>query len=225
MAQPARKHSKPASLSARAKVVWVSLLFAMTGVGGLLLALDDRPAPNTGGVTLTPLVATGTTSSIDQIFLTDNPLDKPRWTSIVIHHSGSLAGGPVSIAAQHTAQKLKGLGHHFVVGNGRGGEMTDGELHLGFRWMQQLPGAHAAGPRGPEFNQHAISICLVGDGNRQSFTPLQLARLNQLVDALRERFNIPADRVLLHSNIATGVKDPGKLFPEAALRERLSASR
>lgn len=221
-----RKAKSPATNTSphRTKVVWLSLMAAMTTVGGFLLLLDRQTAPRAEGVSLTPLVAAGTTSSIESIFTTDAPLASRRWTSIVIHHSGSLAGGPASIEAEHRALKLKGLGHHFVIGNGRGNEMIDGELHLGFRWLQQLPGAHVVGPQGDRYNQSSLSICLVGDGNRQKFTKAQLARLNQLVDALSTRFNIPANQVILHSDVAS-VKDPGINFPEAQFKARLAAGR
>ncbi|MBX9738062.1 MAG: peptidoglycan recognition protein family protein [Phycisphaerales bacterium] len=203
----------------RAKIVWLSLVASMTCVGGLLVMMDRSPAPRAGGISLTPLVAAGTTSSIDSIF-DAAPSAKPgRWNSIVIHHSGQLAGGPISLETAHRAQGLKGLGHHFVIGNGRGSEMSDGELHLGFRWIDQLPGAHAVGPKGDYYNQNALSICLVGDGNRQRFTKAQLARLNQLVEALRVKLAIPADRVLLSSDISS-VKSPGSLFPEAQFKAR-----
>ncbi len=218
------KSSASAGSSHRTKVVWASLLAAMTLVGGLLVMLDDRPAPRAAGISLTPLVATGTTSNIESIFNTDKPLATQRWNSIVIHHSKSVAGGPNSIEAEHRAQGLKGLGHHFIIGNGRGGEMADGELHVGFRWLSQLPGAHAVGPRGTELNNHALSICLVGDGSRQKFSRAQMARLNQLVEALCAKLNIPADKVYLASEVSN-VKDPGPLFPESEFRARLNASK
>ena len=61
----------------------------------------------------------------------------------MIHQSGSAYGKPSTIEAEHVAQNLRGLGHHFVIGNGSG--MDDGEVHVGYRWLDQLPGAHAAG--------------------------------------------------------------------------------
>jgi len=207
------------SSSHRAKIVWLSLVAAMTCVGGLLVIMDRSPAPRAGGVSLTPLVAAGTSSSIGSIFDSAQAIKPGRWNSIVIHHSGELAGGPISLDTAHRAQGLKGLGHHFVIGNGRGSEMSDGELHLGFRWIEQLPGAHTVGPKGDYYNQNSLSICLVGDGNRQRFTKSQLARLNQLIEALRVKLAIPADRLVLASDISS-VKSPGTLFPEAQFKSR-----
>src|SRR4051812_13779178 len=41
----------------RVKLVWVSFLAAMTMVGGVLMALDDRPAPRLDGLSFAPLLA------------------------------------------------------------------------------------------------------------------------------------------------------------------------
>lgn len=209
--------SRPAD-PVRTRTVWLALLGAMTTVGGLLVLLDGRPAA-VQGMTLTPLVATGTTQSLSTIFRTRQPLATERWSHIMIHHSGAPAGSPAMLEQQHRGAGLRSLGHHFVIGNGRG--MEDGELHVGLRWLDQQPGAHAAGEHGDAFNQVAISICLVGDGNRQAFSRAQMDRLVQLVRSLQQQFNIPARNVVLHS-AAAPVSDPGTLFPVAWLREQVA---
>jgi hypothetical protein len=205
-------------IGTRAKVVWVSFLFAMTGTGGLLLALDGRPAPRTDGLSLSALASVGGASVSESISRTRAPLDTAKWQAIVVHHSGSPVGSAATIASEHEARGFKGLGHHFVIGNGAG--MPDGELHVGFRWRDQLAGAHAAGPDGEWLNHHAISICMVGDGNRREFTPVQLQRLQTLVAALRQELNIPAERVYLHSDVAP-TSDPGRMFPQGEFRAGL----
>lgn len=209
-------------VSSRSKVVWLSLLVSMTGVGGVLLALNPLPGGSRGPGGAPALVATAQTVGIDAIFSTPERLDRARWTAIVIHHSGSSFGTPTSIDKEHRAQGSRSMGHHFVIGNGKG--MEDGELHVGARWLLQQPGHHAAGPRGAELNLSSISICLVGDGDSQPFTPLQLLRLRQLVDGLRRELGVPADRVLLHSAVAP-TSDPGRYFPQAWLREQLALGR
>jgi hypothetical protein len=190
----------------------------MTAVGGLLLLLDERPAPRLDGLSLPPLVATGSASDIESIFGTRAPLNRSRWTGIVIHHSGATAGSPASIAAEHEALNFRGLGHQFLIGNGNG--MEDGQLYVGFRWMDQLPGAHAGGPQGDAHNLHSISICLVGNGDRRPFTAAQYRRLVELVTALCRELDIPAEAVRLHSEIAP-TTDPGQLFHAAEFRRDL----
>lgn len=205
----------------RARSVWLSLLAAMTSVGGLLLALDGRPAVRNDGVAL-PLAVAGQPSALEPVFRTRAPLAKGTWQAIVIHHSGSPVGSAASVEAEHRARNFRGLGHHFVIGNGRG--MDDGELHVGYRWLDQLPGAHAGGTDGEWYNRHAISICVIGDGEGGGFSGTQMSRLAELTSALCAELNISPERVLLHSEIAP-TTDPGRKFPVNWLRERLSAAR
>lgn len=226
MAVYTRRKSKPAenaqkggaagsAAAQRAKVVWVSFLASMTAIGGVLMLLDGGAVPQTG-LSLPPLAAAAGVNAPDGrsvIFQTRKPLDSSRWKAIVIHHSGSLSGSPESIEREHEARSLRGLGHHLIIGNGRG--MEDGEVHMGYRWLDQLPGAHAAGENGDWYNHHAISICLVGDGTRRPFTPAQIRELRELTAALCRELGLPPERVLLHSQIAR-VDDPGQLFPASA---------
>lgn len=202
-------------------MVWCTLVGAMTAAGGLLFALDRTPAASLRGVSLPPLLAPGGTPSVEVVFGTRSPLDRVRWESILIHHSGSRAGSPAQLDALARASNLRELGHHFVIGNGNGA--NDGELYVGRRWLDQLPGAHASGRTGDYLNNHSIGICLIGDGNRARFTEAQMRRLSQLVAALAKELNIPASRIMLHSDVAD-TTDPGRLFPQATFRESLAAA-
>lgn len=219
-----RRSAKKAapSVSVRTRVVWGALLAAMTTTGGALYALQGGPSPRLDGMALLPLVSAAGPSSMEAIFRTREPLDRGNWQAIVIHHSASMAGTPATIAEQHRAMNLDGLGHHFVIGNGRG--IEDGELHVGYRWLDQRSGAHVAGPQGDWFNRHSIGICLIGDGRRRPFTEAQMRRLVQTVAALSRELGIPEDRIYLHSDLVQ-VSDPGPLFPEAAFREQIAALR
>ncbi len=215
-----RSTSKPAAQGQRAKVVWLSLMGAMTALGGLLLVLDPGKSNHAGGSAIPALAATGTTDSLERVFTAvRSPLATQRWKAIVIHHSGSNFASPDTIAAQHLRQGLKKMGHHFVIGNGSG--MADGEIHVAERWLMQEAGAHASGKDGKWFNQHAISICLVGNGDQRGFSRQQLAKLDQLVASLQAELNIPANRVYLHSDIAP-ISDPGRNFPAEDFRAALS---
>lgn len=222
--KPRVTQAQRAARARRAKIVWGALLGSMTLVAGPLLLLDSQPAPRVDGLSMAPLVASGASDTVDlsAVLRPREPLAKGTWKSIVIHHSGSGVGSPASIAAEHQAAGYRGLGHHFIIGNGNGWD--DGGLYIAYRWLDQLPGAHAGGPNGQFHNLHSISICLVGDGNRRTFTRAQLRTLTAVVDALCARLEIPRDRVFLHSDIAP-TDDPGRLFPIEAFRGELSAGK
>lgn len=222
-AKPRRSRKQPRpEAGRRARVVWGAFAMAMSTVGGLFWLLQGGQSPRLDGLALPAMVAAAGPTSIEAIFKTRQPTPAGRWQAIVIHHSAAPFGSPASIEAQHKAMNLDGLGFHFVIGNGSG--MADGEINVGYRWLDQLPGAHVAGPRGDWYNRNSIGICLVGDGRRKGFTPEQIHRLTQVVSALCERLNIPSDKVLLHSDVAQA-DDPGRLFPEAAFRQQLSRAR
>jgi N-acetylmuramoyl-L-alanine amidase len=206
-------------IATRSKLVWAALAGAMTVVGALMWTLEGRGLPRTDGLALAKQAGPGV-SSIEAIFQTRADLDQDRWKAIVIHHSGSPAGTPQSIENEQRADHLAGLGYDFVIGNGRG--IGDGEVHVGYRWLDQLPGAHVGGPRGEWYNEHAIGICLVGDGRRGGFTEAQMTRLVELVRALRRELDLPASQVLLASDIMH-VESPGPRFPEATFREQLAS--
>jgi hypothetical protein len=196
---------------------------AMTGVGGLLFVLSGgRPGPSGEGLTLTPLMATVGPSTLESIYQTPVPVADGRWLSIVIHDSGRAADSPDTLEAEARARKLKGLGYHFVIGNGNG--MEDGELHIGARWLKQVPGAHASGADADWYNLNAVGICLVGDGDRQRFTPAQMERLSQLVDSLCHELKVDPAKVVLHRDIAR-TTSPGRLFPESAFRSAIVGAR
>ncbi len=132
----------------RTKIVWSTFVAAMTLVVGLL-ALGDGDRP--GGFLATNLSSIPLQSSpgdgggFDPVFQIEAPLDRDRWTGIVIHHLGAPAGDAESIHRQHVGFGYQGLGYHFLIGNGNG--LGDGVVHVGYRWNQQLPGAHTVGPQ------------------------------------------------------------------------------
>lgn len=218
---PAAVKGVKRGLSRRAGVVWCALIGSMTAAAGVLMVLDPGAAPRTDGLSLPPLMASsGVTPKIEAVLESPRvPLDRERWQAIVIHHSGSPIGRPEDLDAEARRMNLKGLGYHFVIGNGR--RMADGEIHAGYRWMDQVPGAHAAGNDAEWYNLHSIGICLVGDGDRERFTDEQLHRLVELVNTLAREFKIPRDRILLHSDIAP-TADPGQLFPAALFHEQVA---
>lgn len=206
----------------RTQVVWASLLAAMTVFGGLLLAIDTPRAAGASGIALAASVPAAGAPAIEAVLQTRENLQRDRWLRVVIHHSGAAYGSADTIAAEHAARGLQGLGYHFVIGNGQGAR--DGELFVGARWLDQLPGAHVAGPEAAWNNQHSIGVCLVGDGDRRGFTQAQLARLTELVTMLGRELGIPEDQIVLHRDLAP-TTSPGRMFPEASLRARLATLR
>lgn len=202
----------------RIHAVWLVLVGSMTAVGGLLLALDGDPTPSLDGVSL--VASASETPSIEAIFNTREPIVSGRWDGIVIYDSGALQGSAATIAAEHKSMGLHGLGYHFVIGVGAG--QDDGELHVGYRWLMQAPGAHTTGPDQDRFNRRYIGICLVGDGDRRPFSDRQIARLVELVRALQERLALPPDSVLLGRDVSA-TTSPGRFFPEARIRQALES--
>jgi N-acetyl-anhydromuramyl-L-alanine amidase AmpD len=203
----------------RKHVVWASLLAGMTGVGGLLLLLEDGPARAAAGGLPMVQVASNRHANLDPLFQTRNTLEESRWNGIVIHHSASPVGSAQTLTDQANARGFKGLGYHFVISNGQGS--PDGQIFVGYRWQDQLPGVHVSGPKAEQYNRQTIGICLIGDGERREFTDAQVDRLVELVAALQTRLGIPDSAVVLHRDVApTGA--PGRHFPEIAFRQRLA---
>lgn len=201
----------------RTKIVWASFAAAATMATGLLI-LGDGGAPR-GFVATTPsLITDGAASAADPIIPREAELDRARWTSIVIHHSGAPAGSAESLHRQFESAGYDGLGFHFLIGNGQG--LGDGVVDVGYRWNRQLPGAHVLGKSAAERNQDSIGICLIGNGDRRAFTDRQVTELIGLVRRLQRELGVPSDRVVLHRDLAE-VTSPGRFFPAAEFKLRL----
>ncbi|MCZ6837471.1 MAG: peptidoglycan recognition family protein [Planctomycetota bacterium] len=202
----------------RTSIVWMSFFAAMTIVTGLLM-LKESSSSGQGYLVAANLSMLNDTQAGDGILQTSVPLDLERWSGIVIHHSSEPAGDPESMRRLHESQGLQGLGYHFLIGNGNG--LGDGVIHVGYRWNEQLPGAHVAGPMGTLHNHHSIGICLIGNGDRRAFTEAQMARLINLIQRLQRELNIPADQIHLSRNLTEGTTSPGRFFSTAQLSEQL----
>jgi N-acetylmuramoyl-L-alanine amidase len=213
---PSSQNTNNAGVSARTKTVWACFAGAMTLVTGGLLVLSGGDATPLAGRTITPLASVNTPASMESIFSPAAPIEAGQWDAIVIHHTGEPSGSPASIDAAHRGQGLAGLGYHFVIGNGI--QMDNGEVHAGFRWVDQLPGAHVAGPSGAAWNRSAIGIALVGNGDRRPFTDTQINRLIALTSELARRLDIPSDRIFLHTDLSA-VSSPGRYFQASALSQ------
>ncbi|MCC6426895.1 MAG: N-acetylmuramoyl-L-alanine amidase [Phycisphaerales bacterium] len=201
----------------RTQAVWAVLVMAMTAVGGALWLLDrSGSTPRLDGLALASVVNSDQPPSIDQIFRTRQPIERSRWKAIVIQHSGTSSGTPETLAAKPATSQF-----HFLVGNGRG--MDEGGLYVDHRWLLQQATGSASGSDGRWYNQNAIWISLVGDGEQGEFSPAQIDRLVDLVGTLAQRLGIPAENVRLESDIARD-RSPGRFFPGAVFHERLASA-
>jgi N-acetyl-anhydromuramyl-L-alanine amidase AmpD len=213
------------SVSRRTRVVWGAFAAAMTLACGVLVLGDaEGPRPVVMAV---PELESRTDLGVNP---REARLDRKRWDAIVIHHSGTPAGDGASIARMHAEQGLVGLGYHFVIGNGQG--LGDGAIEVGARWNRQQPGAHVASrahvagaapvavSSADHLNEHAVAICLVGNGDRRRFTDRQIRELSSLVRRLQRELGIAADRVYLHGDVAP-VSSPGVHFPAAEFEGQL----
>jgi N-acetyl-anhydromuramyl-L-alanine amidase AmpD len=144
--------------------------------------------------------------------------EERSWKYIVLHHSAAEHGSVESIDAAHrqrldaNGQPWRGIGYHFVIGNGHG--MPDGRIEPTFRWQEQSAGAHAGVA---QFNQHGIGICLIGDFEQAAPTAAQLVSLQELIDALRQEYRIDEDAILAHRDLKP-TACPGGQFPLTSFR-------
>jgi LysM repeat protein len=136
-----------------------------------------------------------------------------RWKYIVLHHSGTESGNIKGMDEYHRTRRHmeNGLAYHFVIGNGKG--MEDGAVGVGRRWPRQINGGHLASE---SLNEIAIGICLVGNFDKEKPTKKQLASLEALLHALRDRCDLPASAVKTHQQInPVYTRCPGRHFPGA----------
>lgn len=217
-----RRATKHRNTTGRTKLVWASLALSTSLVGGVLALLVEDAGSSIGGLTLSPMVAVAGTDGVESIFRTTAPIDRPGWDSIIIGHSASAYGSPESLDARQRQLTKQGLGHHFLIGNGSG--MGNGDIHVGYRWLEQSEGLYTFARAADAHAKTPIGICLIGDGNRRPFSDIQVQRLAQLVAALSRELNISVDRVFLQSDLAE-TASPGRYFPQAQFRELLDGLR
>lgn len=186
----------------------------MTLTGSLLLILEPQQASITAVPAMQAIEANLAPEAL--LFQTTRRTDDDRWQAITIRFSGHQNDSVETIDLKHKRHGLGGLGFHFVINNG--GAQPDGLIEVGFRWDEQLSGAHSQGEQAEFLNNHSIGICLVGNGRDEPPTESQLQQLVWLVHQLQLRFNIPADRVLVEQTGSTARRSP---FPAGSFRQQL----
>jgi hypothetical protein len=197
----------------RGVTVFLSLMAVLALTGLLLQAMKRKPMQQDAAETL---FAFDPSDSIDSIFRMQTPIGPGRWQYLYIHHSKTVGGNALQLG-----NGPHGVGDHFIIGNGDG--LVDGELQISQLWSHQQSALSPAG--NVKVQPNCISICLVGDFDGKPPTPMQLGRLGQLVQALQERFRIPATRVewLNDGPGGTSISPAGigHLFPAAAFHDQL----
>jgi len=191
----------------RAIRVWALLLLALT-VGSLigwaaLPSADEAPPP----------VVPTDPAAIERIAWPKEVAPGRPWHYIVIHHSATTAGTLEAIDADQRGRGFtNGVGYHFLINNGRSAGTADGQILPTARWINQLDGAHTRVATHPEFNTEGIGICLIGNFDLQQPSAAQMASLEMLVLALRNRYQIPLDSIFGHGELKN-THCPGRLFP------------
>lgn len=151
------------------------------------------------------------------------PMSERAWEFIVVHHSADEVGSADIYDRYHREVRGwdRGLGYHFVIGNGSASGM--GEVEVGPRWRKQCTGAHAKTPDN-NYNENGIGVCLVGNYELHDRVPdAQLDALVELVRFLMARYNIPPEKVIKHLEVPGGTvtECPGAHFPWDEFKQRL----
>ncbi len=139
--------------------------------------------------------------------------ERRDWKYIVLHHTATATGSVASIHQAHLQRvdsrgnPWRGIGYHFVIGNGNG--MEDGKIEPTFRWLDQIEGAHAGNAH---YNQTGIGICLIGNFDKTKPTARQLASLKLLLESLKKEYEIDSRHVVAHKSLKS-THCPGKYFP------------
>ena len=134
------------------------------------------------------------------------------WRTITVHHSGTLQGAAALFDKDHKRRHMGGLFYHFVIGNGT--TTSDGDLEIGWRWKKQVKANRP----------FDIQICLVGDFNQQHVSEPQFSTLVELIQVLREEYDIPIQNIRRHEDIpGKHTACPGSHFPFQRLINELTA--
>lgn len=143
---------------------------------------------------------------------TDVPIQPIKWRNIILYD----AADNRTPAADEC---------HFLIGasetSGNTGDRLVRSTNL---WKQQLDGNHVRNSRPPYSNENSIGIRLSCDTSRSVPTAGQMGALTDLVRSLQVIFQIPSDRIYLHSGPDTPGR-PGRFFPLETFRSRLINAR
>ena len=201
-------------LNRRPLVVLAGLIAAMTVSSGLLLLLEPGPiAPPARVINLRSQVP-----GSGDLSLFDTAVPLRRWSAVVIFEGRSTPRVRPQVAPEQGGQESGPLGYHFVIEDRD--RRAERPIRAGYRWRHQRTAVAATGADRDWYNRNAIAICLVGDFHVRRPSEAQMRDLVELIQRLQSRFDIPPQRVRLHSSTDTSVR-MGQFFPIGYLRLHL----
>ena len=148
--------------------------------------------------------------------------DKTKWNAIVIHHTATKTGSTSIIDKIHRNRGFDGLGYDFIINNGKGN--PDGLVEVGYRWQQQMTGAHCRSRTRSDnyWNRCSIGISLVGNFEEIYPTDRQYESLAELITFLKSRHCISDSSIYAHKQVpGCKTKCPGKHFSWHRLTQKI----
>jgi N-acetylmuramoyl-L-alanine amidase len=147
-----------------------------------------------------------------------NRMDNRRQSTdyIIVHSTGREFDFPLLIKMRHKLlMGWEDIGFHYIIGNGR--MFTEnGKIYTG-RPADSV-GTHLTG-----YNINSLTICLIGDFDRNYPNPAQTFSLLELLADKMKQYHIPLANVIGHDEIPGVIKScPGKKFNMTDIRELIS---
>lgn len=130
-------------------------------------------------------------------------IPRRRTTHIIIHHTASSDRPASTFHAEHIRRGWAGIGYHFLIR--RNGVIERGR-------PEATVGSHAS-------RKNKISIGIALTGNFQNVVPsdLQIVALKNLVLHLRDKYDIPHERVMLHRQVGATACPGGNFVQSMAI--------
>jgi hypothetical protein len=149
--------------------------------------------------------------------------NKAKWNAIVVHHTATKTGSASIIDRIHKNRGFDGLGYDFIINNGNGN--PDGLVEVGYRWKQQLTGAHCSSRTRNDnyWNRYSIGVVLVGNFEESYPTDRQYESLAELITFLKSRYTISKSNIYGHKQVpGCKTKCPGRNFSWYRLTQKLN---
>jgi hypothetical protein len=149
--------------------------------------------------------------------------NRSKWNAIIVHHTATDTGSASIIDRIHRNMGFDGLGYDFIINSGNGN--PDGLIEVGYRWKQQLTGAHCRSIiiNDNYWNKHSIGIALVGNFEETWPSDQQYESLAELITFLKDRYYISDSNILGHKQIlGCNTKCPGTNFSWYKLKSQMN---